>query len=189
MKFGWDKEAIEEFESTCLAHWRHLVDDAYMDEMERRLAHLESDIPLKCLQIHLEDLRTNARGEPGGKYPPTLADLLSHATALERRRQKEKEKIKREKERKLYEAAQKIRQESDAPYQRLVKSQAVQEQLRFSRQIRTAIEHHFLGSRQLQTKLIMGTLTELSRRGLLHEGSAQEALKIAAQLKDRIPDE
>lgn len=185
MRFGFDNEAIEKFEEIILAYWRNMIDvDTYLTQMERQMGAYETEVVMKALDLHINDTRTNSRGEPMGKYPPEPADLRSHASGIEKDRKDRKKRKEMVEEKRRYEEDRKRKAgESDEPYKRFMGMQSIQDQVMWSRQVRTSLQHAYPNLDPTEHSiLVMEVLKRLCLEGPLTEHSARQGLRIAVEL-------
>ena len=76
------KGVIERLEEVLLVTYPRL-ELKLIDHLKESMAHWEAHIVEAAVQRHIQDTRTNYRGEPHGQYAPTLAQILLHAEQLQ----------------------------------------------------------------------------------------------------------
>jgi len=101
VQLNQDRQAFERIEALLLAHYRTMVPDSLLDEIERIMGRLDSQMVEEAVARHVEDTTLDGRNMPVGKFPPSIADLTRHyeQQMMERRREEQQRKnIERQKE-------------------------------------------------------------------------------------------
>jgi len=126
-------QAQERIEEMLLANYNRMIPDGLLDEIRKHLGNVDSALAEEAVLRHIEDTRTDSRGLPIGKYPPSVADLHSQLEQmfLERKRKREAEEARKRKE------------ESDTTYVRAMNSSAWKQELKRGQEIRQAIGRRF----------------------------------------------
>ena len=76
---------IERIEEALVIAYPGRLEPKLIDQLKAAMAGWEAHVAEAAVHRHIQDTRTNSRGETYGHYPPSLSQIMAHAEQIQDR--------------------------------------------------------------------------------------------------------